>query len=211
MLIERVISMTFKEKREYLDKTCRILKESKLDTTIEEEWQEIEFLIMPNDTKDLTDLDELKKELERKMTIVNKLRNIHRRIFDVKKSEFDIDVKRVQLLELILDLMNDIDKDSIDIKVKITIEEIKDMQSELKIEIEKHDRNMLNIMGTFLAIFSLIGVNFSFFQHFDNISVTKWILLIIVVNASLMSTIIGIFICIRILFLKDFSWLHRKK
>ena len=203
--------MTFKEKREYLDKTCRILKESKLDTTIEEEWQEIEFLIMPNDTKDLTDLDELKKELERKMTIVNKLRNIHRRIFDVKKSEFDIDVKRVQLLELILDLMNDIDKDSIDIKVKITIEEIKDMQSELKIEIEKHDRNMLNIMGTFLAIFSLIGVNFSFFQHFDNISVTKWILLIIVVNASLMSTIIGIFICIRILFLKDFSWLHRKK
>ncbi len=200
MLIERVISMTFKEKREYLDKTCRILKESKLDTTIEEEWQEIEFLIMPNDTKDLTDLDELKKELERKMTIVNKLRNIHRRIFDVKKSEFDIDVKRVQLLELILDLMNDIDKDSIDIKVKITIEEIKDMQSELKIEIEKHDRNMLNIMGTFLAIFSLIGVNFSFFQHFDNISVTKWILLIIVVNASLMSTIIGIFICIRILF-----------
>ena len=34
-------------------------------------------------------------------------------------------------------LMNDIDKDSIDIKVKITIEEIKDMQSELKIEIEK--------------------------------------------------------------------------
>ena len=83
------------------------------------------------------------------------------------------------------------------------MEKINKQQEEIKIQtrrIEDHDRNMLNIMGVFLAIFSLIGVNFSFFSNFTGGRLRTWIFLIGAVNLSLIIAIFAIFACIKWLF-----------
>lgn len=70
---------------------------------------------------------------------------------------------------------------------------------------------MLNIMGAFLALFSLIGVNFSFFSQFKSDKVWEWVILTIVVNASLVSAIVVIFICIKLLFANDLLMVFKSK
>lgn len=103
---------------------------------------------------------------------------------------------------------------SINYNTFVTMEKIREQQEKLEIQterVENHDKNMLNIMGAFLALFSLIGVNFSFFSNFTGGRLRTWIFLIVAVNLSLIFTIVIIFICIKLLFLKDFSWLHKKK
>ena len=72
-------------------------------------------------------------------------------------------------------------------------------------KMESHDKNILNIMGAFLAIFSLIGVNFSFFSNFKSVYVCEWISLIVVVNLSLVIAIMVIFWCIKWLFMNNGS------
>ena len=49
---------------------------------------------------------------------------------------------------------------SINYNTFVTMEKIREQQEKLEIQterVENHDRNMLNIMGAFLALFSLIG------------------------------------------------------
>ena len=78
----------------------------------------------------------------------------------------------------------------------------KKMKEQTK-KIEEHDKNILNIMGIFLAIFSLIGVNFSFFSKFDSVNVNEWIYLTIAINISLVLAIKFIFSSIKHLFIND--------
>ena len=66
-------------------------------------------------------------------------------------------------------------------------------------------------MGAFLALFSLIGVNFSFFLQFKSYKVWEWFILTIVVNASLVSAIVVIFICIKLLFANDLLMVFKSK
>ena len=84
------------------------------------------------------------------------------------------------------------------------LEGVKEIEK-LKAEIKDHDRNTLNIMGIFLSIFSLIGVNLSFFTNFESNSIISWIFLIIVVNLTLLFVVITLLLCIKFLFMKDFS------
>ena len=64
-------------------------------------------------------------------------------------------------------------------------------------EQKEHDKKILEIMGIFLSIFSLIGVNLSFFSNVKDISIWNILLLVIVINLSLSDAIKVIFSIIR--------------
>ncbi|WP_374140908.1 hypothetical protein [Leptotrichia hongkongensis] len=66
-----------------------------------------------------------------------------------------------------------------------------------KKKIDDHDKRILEMMGIFLSIFSLIGVNLSFFSKIKDVSVWNILLLVIVINVSLSETIKVIFSVIR--------------
>ena len=76
--------------------------------------------------------------------------------------------------------------------------EIQHSKVENLIEDQKeHDKKILEIMGVFLSIFSLIGVNLSFFSNIKDVSVWNILLLVIVINVSLSKAIKVIFSVIR--------------
>jgi hypothetical protein len=64
-------------------------------------------------------------------------------------------------------------------------------------KIDDHDKRILEMMGIFLSVFSLIGVNLSFFSKIKDISVWNILLLVIVINVSLSDAIKVIFSIIR--------------
>ena len=64
-------------------------------------------------------------------------------------------------------------------------------------KINNHDKRILEIMGIFLSIFSIIGVNLSFFSNIKDVSIWNILLLVIVINVSLSETIKVIFSIIR--------------
>ena len=64
-------------------------------------------------------------------------------------------------------------------------------------EQKEYDKKILEIMGVFLSIFSLIGVNLSFFSNIKDVSVRNILLLVIVINVSLSDAIKVIFGIIR--------------
>ena len=64
-------------------------------------------------------------------------------------------------------------------------------------EQKEYDKKILEIMGVFLSIFSLIGVNLSFFSNIKDVSVRNILLLVIVINVSLSEAIKVIFSVIR--------------
>lgn len=64
-------------------------------------------------------------------------------------------------------------------------------------EQKEYDKKILEIMGVFLSIFSLIGVNLSFFSNIKDVSVRNILLLVIVINVSLSEAIKAIFSVIR--------------
>lgn len=66
-----------------------------------------------------------------------------------------------------------------------------------KKKIDDHDKRILEMMGIFLSIFSLIGVNLSFFSNVKDISVWNILLLVIVINLSLSDAIKVLFSIIR--------------
>ena len=78
-------------------------------------------------------------------------------------------------------------------------EELKKQRNELK----EHDKNILNMMGIFLAIFSLIGINISFFAStFSNssgkpIEVCEFLKYLLGVNVILVLAIMTVFELIR--------------
>ncbi len=61
-------------------------------------------------------------------------------------------------------------------------------------KIESHDRNMLNIMGVLLAIFSLVGINMGMFGAIkEKATINQIITLVTVVNISLVSSMGALF------------------
>jgi hypothetical protein len=62
---------------------------------------------------------------------------------------------------------------------------------------EERDKKILEMMGIFLSIFSLIGVNLSFFSNIKDIDIWNILLLIVVINVLLSDAIKVIFSIIR--------------
>ena len=62
---------------------------------------------------------------------------------------------------------------------------------------EERDKKILEMMWIFLSIFSLIGVNLSFFSNIKDIDIWNILLLIVVINVSLSDAIKVIFSIIR--------------
>ena len=90
--------------------------------------------------------------------------------------------------------------------ILLTKQKIEEHEKRMEIQskrIMEHDKNMLNIMGAFLAIFSLIGVNFSFFSKVESADVCELMRLILVVNLSLVIAIMVVFGCIKWLFMNN--------
>lgn len=62
---------------------------------------------------------------------------------------------------------------------------------------EERDKKILEMMGIYLSIFSLIGVNLSFFSNIKDIDIWNILLLIVVINVLLSDAIKVIFSIIR--------------
>ncbi len=68
-------------------------------------------------------------------------------------------------------------------------------------KIEGHDRNMLNIMGVLLAIFSLVGINMGLFGALkEGTTINEIITLVLVVNISLVFSMGALFTYIENIF-----------
>ena len=63
--------------------------------------------------------------------------------------------------------------------------------------INNHDKRILEMMGIFLAVFSLIGVNLLFFFNIGELGIKKIVLLVVVINITLVIAIKVIFGIIR--------------
>ena len=84
------------------------------------------------------------------------------------------------------------------------MEKINKQQEEMELQtrrIEDHDRNMLNIMGILLAIFSLVGINTGIFGVIkEGTSIKEIITLVIVINLSLSFSMGVLFLYIKLIF-----------
>ena len=75
------------------------------------------------------------------------------------------------------------------------------IMEEQKRKIEYHDRNMLNIMGILLAIFSLVGINMGTFGAIkEETSIKEIITLVIIINLSLSFSMGMLFLYIKLIF-----------
>ena len=75
--------------------------------------------------------------------------------------------------------------ETIEVKIEEMESKIEDYEMKLKgIEKEAY-RNIISLMGVFIAIFSLISVNFNIFEKAMNLSFCDLLKFILVVNASL--------------------------
>lgn len=82
-------------------------------------------------------------------------------------------------------------------KIDIAIKKQYQKLEENTEKINTYDKRILEMMGIFLSIFSLIGVNLSFFSNIKSVSIWNMLLLVIVINVSLSETIKVIFSVIR--------------
>ena len=66
-------------------------------------------------------------------------------------------------------------------------------------KVEAHDKNVLNMMGIFLAIFSLIGINISFFTGSlgKNLEICEFLKYLVGVNLILVIAIMTVFEMIK--------------
>ena len=104
----------------------------------------------------------------------------------------------IELLKLYLNLIIKIKKENTEIIKKL---EEQKMQLEIftkglktnKNKLKKYNQDILTMMGIFLSIFSIIGINISFFSNLENMDVLKIILLAFIINIILVTSIKIIF------------------
>ena len=70
--------------------------------------------------------------------------------------------------------MNEKLENKVDEKIKNHDKKISEHEKAVK----EQEKNMMNIMAIFISIFSLIGINLSFFFHFESSSLLSWVILI---------------------------------
>lgn len=85
--------------------------------------------------------------------------------------------------------MNEKLENKVDEKIKNHDKKISEHEKAVK----EQEKNMMNIMAIFISIFSLIGINLSFFSHFESSSLLSWVILILIINITLGETIKLIF------------------
>ena len=73
------------------------------------------------------------------------------------------------------------------------LEEMSRKYNENQENIKEYQNKILEIMGIFLSIFSLIGINISFFHNVGNIGILEIVFLAIMINLILVTSIKTIF------------------
>lgn len=138
----------------------------------------------------------------------NKLKEINK-IYKICKEDRKLAFKTYskRILEYVEDKINDIlrkdilkDKkelQNLKDKYNSKLEEMSQKYNESQKSIKEYQNKILEIMGIFLSIFSLIRVNLSFFSKIKDISIWNILLLVIVINVSLSDAIKVIFSIIR--------------
>ncbi len=109
----------------------------------------------------------------------------------------ELDNKKIQLN------MKEMEKfETIEIKIEEMESKIEDYEMKLKgIEKEAY-RNIISLMGVFIAIFSLISVNFSLFEKASNFGMINLFFFSSVINVSLIIVILALFYLIKKFFMK---------
>ena len=92
--------------------------------------------------------------------------------------------------------------ETIEVKIEEMESKIEDYEMKLKgIEKEAY-RNIISLMGVFIAIFSLISVNFSLFEKASNFGMINLFFFSVVINVSLIVVILALFWFIKFFFMK---------
>ena len=142
-------------------------------------------------------IDEITTEADNETKITDTIEQLE---LECEKRIADFKVKEKSYKELQLQLNYDINyylhKNLIP-KFEISKSEVEKMKNELKY----HDKNILNIMGVFLAIFSLIGINTGIFGSSNkHMTANEIITIVIVVNLSLVFSMGALFTYINFIF-----------
>jgi ABC-type dipeptide/oligopeptide/nickel transport system permease component len=133
-----------------------------------------------------TKVQEYSKIQQKSKGIIERLQFLNsNNINDIEKEKLRSDF--VTILGNIVEKQNDFESKG------LVLEGIKEIEN-LKAEIKEHDRNMLNIMGILLAIFSLVGINMGIFGAInEKTTINEIITLILVVNVSLVFSMGALF------------------
>ena len=144
---------------------------------------------------------EFQKKYSNEYIKLKKINKIYKICKETRKLSFKIYSKRV--LEEVEDKINDILRKDIlnakeelqDLKKKYNseLEEMSRKYNENQEKIKEYQNKILEIMGIFLSIFSLIGINISFFHNVGNIGILEIVFLAIMINLILVTSIKTIF------------------
>lgn len=123
---------------------------------------------------------------------IKELYSIYRMIVEDYKNE----INENTAILLLNDRISDLERDLIIKELKIKQEKIENLEEKYKNflkEKKEDEKKLLNTMAMFLGIFSLIGINLSFFNSGKNSNIIEIIFLIIIINITLSDTIKLIF------------------
>ena len=76
-------------------------------------------------------------------------------------------------------------------------QDLKNSYQKLINEQKEHDVKIIEIMGIFVSIVSLIMTNLSFFSNYKSSNILAWIILILVVNITIIGGIIILILMIK--------------
>ena len=123
---------------------------------------------------------------------IKELYSIYKMIVEDYKNE----INENTAILLLNDRISNLERDLIIKELKIKQEKIENLEEKYKNflkEKKEDEKKLLNTMAMFLGIFSLIGINLSFFNSGKNSNIIEMIFLIIIINITLSDTIKLIF------------------
>ncbi|WP_435308554.1 hypothetical protein [Sebaldella termitidis] len=216
--------MTYKNYLTHLEIIKRKLIEGKkaglYSSEFQEKFNEITKQFIFLDYNFDFDIEKLSTNHEKREKFLNELMEYNKNFNEIASEIYSEDESKItelskydlneDLLMLESDLAQEIETLNFWIRVKSSQRQIeilldkfsKDIEEQKK-ELKEHDKNILNMMGIFLAIFSLIGINVSFFAStFSNssgkpIEVCEFLKYLLGVNVILVLAIMTVFELIR--------------
>ena len=133
------------------------------------------------------------EEMNKYMNEIKKRENI---IQELKELRIDCIMVYIQSLQEKTKIDNEIHSFNMMKAYQNILSQKKELKKLIK-DGEERDKKILEMMGIFLSIFSLIGVNLSFFSNIKDIDIWNILLLIVVINVLLSDAIKVIFSIIR--------------
>lgn len=133
------------------------------------------------------------EEMNKYMNETKKRKNI---IQELKELRIDCIMVYIQSLQEKTKIDNEIHSFNMMKAYQNILSQKKELKKLIK-DGEERDKKILEMMGIFLSIFSLIGVNLSFFSNIKDIDIWNILLLIVVINVLLSDAIKVIFSIIR--------------